>query len=449
MMNQRQPANLNTYCLILGLMVLMAVGLKSIDITTGWQKAGLINLSIGFSLLMAYVVARILNSAGLPLISGYIFTGIVTGPYVTNFLSTEMILQLKLIDDLALSFIALIAGGALRLDSLRVLLRSLLLNSLFQTLAVFGLAFFFIVKGGQYFEITQTLSPTMLIILAILLGVISIARSPSSAIAIISECRAEGPFTETVLGVTVFLDVLIIVLFTIAMTISQLLVSGAQVVGFAVISALSIQLVASLMIGAVLGKGISFYIEKIGHDLFLFLLFIAFAVTKTSFWLCHFMKSQYHVYLHLEPLLICMSAGFVVQNFGSAGTHFIKILHRMSLPIYILFFTLAGAALNLKSLALCWPLAASLVIIRMVGIFCGSWFSGVLTQAPKIHSHAAWMAYLTQAGVAIGLAQLARQKFPLIGDYLNTIVLAVISINQILGPVTFKVALNLVKESRR
>ena len=61
----------------------------------------------------------------------------------------------------------------------------------------------------------------------------------------------------------------------------------------------------------------------------------------------------------------------------------------------------------------------------------------------------AWMAYLTQAGVAIGLAQLAQYKFPRIGDHLTTIVLAVISINQVIGPVTFKAALNIVKEARQ
>ena len=447
-MNRRKPINLNTYCLLLGLMIVLAVCLKSIEISTPWQKAGLINLSIGFLLLTAYVAARILNSVKLPLISGYIFTGIVAGPYVTNFLSAEMVNQLRLIDDLALSFIALTAGGALQIKSLRVLLKSVLFNSLFQSLAVFGLVFFFIITVGPYFETTRNLSPMMRVILGILLGVICIARSPSSAIAIISECNAEGPFTETILGVTIFLDVLIIILFTVAMTISQLLLSGGTAIGFGDFFALSLQLAASLIIGTALGKGITFYIEKVGHDLFLFLLFIAFAVTKTAFWLSHFMKNHYHVYLHLEPLLICMSAGFVVQNFGSAGPYFMKSLHRMSLPIFVLFFTLAGAALNLKSLALCWPLAVSLVFIRMAGIFSGSWFSGVLSRAPKLHSNTAWMAYLTQAGVAIGLAQLARQEFRLIGDYLTTIVLAVISINQVLGPITFKAALNRVKESK-
>jgi hypothetical protein len=89
------------------------------------------------------------------------------------------------------------------------------------------------------------------------------------------------------------------------------------------------------------------------------------------------------------------------------------------------------------------------VVIRSGGIFFGSWLSGSMAKAPALHSKTAWMAYLTQAGVAIGLAQLAQLKFPQIGDYLTTIVLAVISINQVIGPITFKAALNIVKEAKQ
>ena len=40
--------NLNVYFYILALMIAIALALKSIPISTPWQKAGLINLSIGF-----------------------------------------------------------------------------------------------------------------------------------------------------------------------------------------------------------------------------------------------------------------------------------------------------------------------------------------------------------------------------------------------------------------
>lgn len=103
--------NLISYVLGLSLMTVFALWVKSIDIGSSWQGAGLINFSLGFVLLAAYMVAQILRMVRIPLISAYIFTGIVAGPYVTGFLTFDMAGQLRLIDDLALSFIALTAGG--------------------------------------------------------------------------------------------------------------------------------------------------------------------------------------------------------------------------------------------------------------------------------------------------------------------------------------------------
>lgn len=166
---------------------------------------------------------------------------------------------------------------------------------------------------------------------------VSVARSPSSAIAVISECKASGPFTETVLGVTIVIDVLIIILFTFAMSASQILLTGKAALNHQTFVALGFELTVSFIIGAVLGKGISLYIQQVGRDLILFLLFIAFSITKVSLWLDHFMDISFNVSFHLEPLLICMSAGFVIRNFSPSGTPFMNTLERMSLPIFVLF----------------------------------------------------------------------------------------------------------------
>ena len=439
--------NIKIHLLIFSLLVCIAVGLKCIDIKSSWQQAGLINLSMGFLLLISYVVAQILKHGKLPLISGYILTGIVAGPYVTGFLSFDMVKQLRLIDDLALSFIALTAGGALHLAFLKQRFSAFFFNIFFQSVLLIGITMAFVIYFGPFFKIFQSVSGAHLIVMALLLGVLSVARSPSSAIAIITECKASGKFTVTVLGVTVVVDVVIIVLFTIALTLSQVLVSGNEMTDLSALTGLSMEILTSLIIGVIAGKGIAFYIERIGSDLILFLLFIAFGIGKTSLWLSGFVEHQFGVFLHLEPLLICMSAGFFIQNFTSTGMDFMETLERMSLPIFVLFFTLAGASLNLHSLLICWPVALCLVGVRLLGLFGGAWVAGGIIRDPKQHSRLGGMAYITQAGVAIGLAQLAQREFPEIGNYLNTLVLAVIAINQVIGPVTLKWALDRVGET--
>ncbi|MBW1897718.1 MAG: cation:proton antiporter [Deltaproteobacteria bacterium] len=445
----QKTKNIFPYLLSLVIISCIAIWLLRLESRSGWHHAGLINLSLGFVLLTAHFSAQVLKAFRLPLISGYIITGILAGPYVSNLLSFEMVDQLRLADSLALSFIALTAGGSLHLASLKTRFRTILLTISFLTFFVFGFIFLFVSILGRHFSLFSDLPTTHITVLAILLGIIAIARSPSSAIAIIKESRAKGTFTETVLGVTVVMDVLIILFFTFAITISKAMMLEGAAIDLRLFSALFIEITASIATGAILGKLIAFYIERAGQDILLFLLFIAFGVTRISLWFSGYMAGTFNIYLHLEPLLICMSAGFFVQNFSRSGSAFMENLDRMALPIFVLFFSLAGASLNLHSLMICWPFAICIVLVRIIGIFAGTFLAGKISHDPPAYCRNSWMAYLTQAGIAIGLAQLAGFQFPEIGDRLITVVLAVIAINQLIGPITFKIVLNLVGESDR
>ena len=433
--------DLKIYGTMLFLLAGFAFWIKIIDMGSDWQQAGLTTFSLGFILLAAYITAQILKIAGLPLISGYIFVGILTGPYMTGFLTHDMVARFRLVDDLALSFIALTAGGTLHLQSLRKRGKAILINIFLQTLFAFALVFLSFFFMSNRLNLMPDLTEPQLMVLACLLGVIAVARSPSSAIAIINECRAAGVFTTTVLGVTVAIDVLIIIFFTLAMTVSEIIMGAGTGVDFRMVTGLTLAVAGSLALGVVLGKGISLYIGKAGHDLSLFLLFFAFSVFKASLWFNDLMEAHFAVSLHLEPLLICISAGFTVQNFSEYGYIFMEAMERFALPIFVLFFSIAGASLNLDALLMTWPLAAFLVMIRTLGIFGSTWVAGILNGDPSQHRRIAWMAYITQAGVAIGLAQLAQRRFPELGVYLTTLVLAVITINQVVGPITFKIAL--------
>jgi Kef-type K+ transport system membrane component KefB len=433
--------DLKIYGIMLFLLVGFAFWIKIMDRESYWQQAGLTTFSLGFILLSAYTTAQILRIAGLPLISGYIFVGILAGPYMTGFLTHDMVSRFRLVDDLALSFIALTAGGTLHLQFLRKRGKAILINIFLQTLFAFTLVFLSFFFMSNRLSLMPNLTEAQIMVLACLLGVIAVARSPSSAIAIINECRASGMFTTTVLGVTVAIDVLIIIMFTLAMAVSEIIMGAGTAVDFRLITGLTLAVAGSLALGIVLGKGISLYIGKVGHDLSLFLLFFAFSVFKACLWFNQFMEAHFAVSLHLEPLLICISAGFTVQNFSRYGYIFMEAMERFALPIFVLFFSIAGASLNLDALLMTWPLAAFLVIVRTVGIFGSTWIAGILNRDPSQHKRIAWMAYITQAGVAIGLAQLAQRRFPELGMYLTTLVLAVITINQVVGPITFKIAL--------
>ena len=435
------------YLSSLVLLVALAGWIQGFDLSSGWKQAGWMNFSVGFVLLAAYLLAKVLKRARLPLISGYIFAGILAGPYVADFLTGEMVERLELINDLALSFIALTAGATLDLRSYRGRGHLVATNLFLNIVVVFAVVSLFVMLSGRWFGFTRQLSSMQLAALAILLGTIAVARSPSSAIAIIGECRAAGPFTDMVLGVTILMDVLTIILFSLALSISKVLLFDGAGADFGVFGILSVEMLVSLAMGAGLGLVISFYIKRVGHDLALLLLTFGVAVTKISLWLGHLMEARFDLALQLEPLLICISAGFTVRHFSQAGPKFLESLEKSALPIYVLFFTLAGATLNFDALGMCWMFAVCLVLVRTAGFLGAAWIGNAVPGNAAAHNSSAWMAYLTQAGVSIGLAQIAQREAPEIGVYLTTVVLAVIAVNQLVGPIMFKGVLNRVGEA--
>lgn len=429
------------------LLIIFAFIIRFSGAETSWQQSGVFNFSFAFLLLAAYLSAISMKQFRLPMLSGYILAGVIAGPYVSGFLTKDMVSRFQFLDELALNFIAFSAGGALKMASLASRKKEIISSIVLQSVIIFLFGLLFILLSGSWFSYTKNMSFSSLAAFGILVGVISIARSPSSAMAIISETRSEGPFTDTVLGVTVAIDVLVIVFFTIALAAVKLIMSSSGTVELQIFAVLSAEITASIITGIIIGKCIAWYIEHVGHDLPLFLLFTAFAIAKAAIALSYYMNIHFHIHLALEPLLICMSAGFTIQNFSQAGKRFESTLENISLPIYILFFSIAGAALDIDALKVCWPIAVFIVFVRLASIFFATWLSAIINKTPPIYKKITWMAYVTQAGVAIGLAQIARLHYPEIGRLLITVVLAVITINQIVGPITLKLALELAGET--
>ena len=405
-------------------------------------------LSFGFLLLAAYLVGDVLSRFKLPKITGYILAGIVFGPYAIEFVSAATVRELKLIDDLALTFIALAAGGELRLEELRQRGRSIGLTLLFLMIFVFLGVAAFVVAARSLLPFLDGASAAQLFTVAALLGTFALARSPSSAIAVISECKARGPFTETVLGVTVVMDLLVIIVFAVVISICQALVDPAGAMDFRFVVVVVAEVAGSILGGVVLGRIISFYIRYVRAELLVFILGMAFMVTFFSRQFALLIDELYSISLHLEPMLICVTAGFWVRNFSSGGDQFMERIDRSSLPIYVIFFALTGAALDVGALRETWLIAVLLVAVRFSLVWVGAYFGAVSSGDPPRFRQMSGLSYVTQAGVSLGLAGIVMRRFPEWGGPLATTIVAIIALNQIIGPIAFKYALNAVGEAR-
>ncbi len=388
------------------------------------------------------------NRANLPLISGFLIAGIIVGPYVLGLITEPALDQLKIVDSLSLAVIAFAAGSELFLEELRSRFRSISLITIGNSIAVPVLGVAAMLLLSPVIPFMRDLPLMGRIAVAILAGGILVARSPSSAIAIVNELRAKGPFTQTVLGVTMVTDVVVIVLFAINAEMADAFLNNVGInIGFVLL--LLGELLLSLLIGFILGLILHFLLYlKVGYG---FKTLLVLAAGLGIFALAYEIRLLSHLYLTfdilLEPLLICLIGSFYVTNFTKYRMEFIKIIHDMGPPIYVLFFTLTGASLALDVLFDAWAVALVLFGVRMFSIFLGSFSGGLAARDSMKHNRYGWMSYITMAGVGLGLAKEVADEFPEFGIEFATILIAVIVMSQLVGPPLFKFAITRVGEA--
>ncbi|WP_111708568.1 cation:proton antiporter domain-containing protein [Lutibacter citreus] len=410
----------------------------------------LVTFLIGFLIvaIAANEIAKVFQKIKFPLITGLIITGIIAGSSVLNFINKEALENLNFLNEIALSIIAFSAGSELYLNDLRSRIKSIKWMTIGQLIITFVMSSAVIYYVAEQIPFMANLPSAHKFGISILFGTIFVARSPSSAIAVINEMRANGPFTKTVMGVTVLKDVLVIILFAVCLSVSKALINNEPTnILFFII--LFFELIASFALGYIVGKILQLpFLTKMDKQL----KGIAIVLIGYSVYLfAHLIKVKSMEFFHhdfvLEPLLICIIGSFVLTNYSKHRIEFSEVLENISPIIYIIFFTLTGASLSVQTLMSVFGIAVALFFLRLITMFFGGIFGVLAAKDNKKYTFVAWMPYLTQAGVALGLATLISNEFPDWGHKFQTIVIAIIVINQLVGPPLFKWVLNYLNES--
>lgn len=438
-----------------GLVLVLLVGLVSLAYllrsSQGFQDHllpdGLVVLTLGFTLLASHILGRLLSTLGLPLITGYLLAGIVLGPEGLGLVGLEVKNSLLTINQIALGLIALTAGGELALARLRPQLKTIAWVSCLQTSMVFTLTAGGLIAfelGSRTVEISSLLPVDLdlphVLAMGLILGLVATANSPASTVAVINELRARGPFTTLAIGTTVVKDVAVILLMAIVLMISRGFVDSGDGLDPGLLGRIPFEVIASLAIGAMLGTFLIFYLAKINKEVALFLL----AMVILGIEVVGFVETRLHIHLHF--LLIFIAAGFVVENASARGDVMIQGLERSSLPIYVIFFTFSGVGLDLGSLRQLWPIAVGFVLWRVLLLYASTRLGSHLAGEDRRIQQLSWTAFVAQAGISLGLAELVAQRFPHMGHQIRTFALAVVAVNQLVGPVVFGWALRRVGE---
>ncbi len=384
-------------------------------------------LVVGIMLLTSYLFSDIVKKIKLPRLSGYMLMGVILGTSGVGVLTDDIVDNLQFLENLALSFIALTAGGELRFSQVKAYKKSIVYILASQMVIIFfGMTIIFYLIAG-YIPFLSGLNRFMVLGFAILFAGISLSTSPSTAIGIITELQSQGKVTNIVLIITVLKAILLILFFPIIITLSKQFYLESVSFNLSLLTDISLQLLASVLTGIVMGGVIIWYLKKVKVEMSLFLLGITLAITEVS------------SLFGLEVLLTSLVTGIVVQNFSRQGQSLISGIEIFSLPIYVIFFCFAGAKLHVEILGDALLITFILVLARFLLNYAGNYVGAVLAREDRFIKNYSWMGYIGQAGIALGLGVIIKQNLPdETGEYFLTILISTVVINEMLGPILLK-----------
>ena len=395
-------------------------------------------------------IAELFRKIKLPLITGLLLIGILAGPDVLDMIDREAIPKLQFINDIALAFIAFAVGAELYIKELRSRIRSITIMTISQLSITFLSGFIAVYYLSDLIPFMRELPNVTRAAIALFAGTIFVARSPASAIAIVNEMRAFGPYTQTALGVTVLKDFLVIILFSFVFAVSGSLIQR-ELPGFGFVLILMAELGLSLLLGLLLWKTVTAILGIAGKTVLKSFLVLAagYSVFLISYLIRKLSEDHLGAEMYIEPLLSCIIASFLLTNYSKYRPDFIRIIEETGPYVYVVFFTLTGASLSIGILSKVWMVALILFLVRILSLIIAGFVGGKLAGDPPRMNRLAWMPYVTQAGVGLGLATVIASEYPGWGQEFATMIIAVIVLNQIVGPPFFKWAINIAGEAHK
>ena len=392
-------------------------------------------LSIGLLMFLGFLGSRVVTKIKLPSITGYLLVGVLIGPSGINAVTSEKVAELShIVTPVVLGVIAYMIGGSLPLSKLKGLKRNILVITGFEA----GCAWLFVLT------LVTLLAPLLLpdlgldfktsLAMGIVIGGISLATAPAVTMAIVEEMKVKGPLPTTLLGVVALDDALAIIAFAISIGV------GANILGSGTSAAL-----INLLLQDVALIGLSILLGVILAPILL--LVTRFTRNRqeslVAILAIVIIGSEMADILNLFPLLTNMVLGFTVVNIQKESEDNFGVLRDIQAVMFSLFFSVAGAHLNLAIIQSAGILAAVIVLGRCGGKLVGAWFGATISDAPKVVKKYLGLTLMPKAGVTVGLSLLVMETPELepISALVVTGVLASTLINELFTPPLSKFAL--------
>jgi NhaP-type Na+/H+ or K+/H+ antiporter len=379
-------------------------------------------LGLGFIFLAGLLSARLINKLRFPAVTAYLILGILIGPSILNLTSQELINSSGFISNIVLGLIAFGLGQSFTREFFRNIGRPVLWISILEAVlpwVLVTLSFFFILKQPFY--------------VALLFGAIASATAPAATVMVVREYKAKGRFTDILLGVVAIDDAWCLIIFALSLAISKALAfHTSNTFVFKVIFHSLIEIIGALMLGGLIACFATLFSKFIRTQTELLIYTLGFILLTTGL----------AILLHLSVLLANMFLGTVLININKSNLEFFDVLKLIDSPLYLLFFVLAGANIEIGLLKGIGITGIIYIFFRTTGKTVGSVWGGYIVKVEKNIRRYLGLGLLPQAGVALGCALIAKNDFPEVGSIVFTTIVATTVVYELIGPLCTKYALH-------
>ncbi|AGF77513.1 Kef-type K+ transport system, membrane component [Desulfocapsa sulfexigens DSM 10523] len=401
----------------------------------------MITTGIAILLAIGLIAAKICQRIHLPSVTGYIIAGLLLGPTGINLISEQSIgHNLDHFTNIALMLIAFGIGEHIEIKNLKKHARSLLFIALFETsctlVVVTSAIFGVITLTGLHIDGWQLKEN---LALSILLGAVSVATAPAATLLVIRELKAKGPLTSTLMAIVAIDNGLAIILFGFAVSLTHQIIGQSEIPLIFAIGNGFLEIFLSLLLGWVTGFCLETVLRRLKKDGEMLTAGLAILL------LC----SQFAVFMNLSALLAGMVAGFTLVNKAERDVRVFRVLNSFEPPIYVLFFTLAGTHLDIKTLGSVGILGIVYFLARITGKISGVQLGSRFGNTPDVVRKHLGFTLVPQAGVAIGLIFLisADPSLAFYSSVITPVVLTGVFLSELIGPLSAKFAVIGAKEA--
>ena len=407
-------------------------------------------------LLVALLSTRLMRLVKLPNVTGYIITGIIMGPFLFGVLFNNFsyenikdgliygfVKNLGWVSTVALGFIAFSIGTSFKINTIKALGKRVIVITVLEALGASLLVIAALLAAHFIFPQYVSLE------LALTLAAIASATAPAATLMVIKQYRAHGPLVDTLLPVVALDDAAALILFAILFQIATAL-AGGSISAYAIIVKPLLEISISLGVGVVLGFVVSLANRffKSRNNRLIWCIFSVFAALGFYY----LFKSPVMGGFELSSLLTCMMAGAIYTNFEKESGRTLDVMDRFTSPIYMMFFVISGASLDLTIFfngdgLVVVLIAVAYIISRVIGKWSGAYIGASITRCePQVKKYIGF-ALVPQAGVAIGLSTTAYTLFSQnpatekTGALILAIILTSTLVYELIGPMVAKFAL--------